>query len=170
MQEALVYEPDVAKRVVAQFSIAGAAGGSPLAELLPESLGGYLQYSNKVECQGDTAQGLNSLKRSVRRAFQASFPVPVIPVYSLAAVADPSRLSSKLAKAAVVLAKFDPRHDGQLTVDDALVSGSRFAGVVKSDHLGIALAGGEKFPRAALLESVVRLVIEDLGKPKSGSQ
>jgi hypothetical protein len=58
---------------------------------------------------------------------------------------------------------------------DAIVPGARYPGAARADHLAVALpfdkmAGGEvqkfmdhvRYPRAALLESLVRFVVSDL--------
>ena len=74
-----------------------------------------------------------------------------------------------------MLAGYDTMIDGQLTKQDATIPGSKFLGSAKGDHFAVALPfdkspdktirGGmdkTRFPRAALLESMVRFVMDDL--------
>jgi hypothetical protein len=49
---------------------------------------------------------------------------------------------------------------------DQIIPESFYLGMSWSDHLNMALVMGEKYPRAALLESVYRFVTEDLRKKK----
>ena len=111
----------------------------------------------------------------MRQAFLSSYPDPVVPTYSLVAVSDKSNTSKALLEAQTLLSVFDPVNDGQLTKWDAVVPGARYLGAARADHLAVALpfdklAGGEvqkfmdhaRYPRAALLEALVRFVVADL--------
>ena len=125
------------------------------------------------------SQGLKSLKREVRQAFLQANPNPLVPSYSLPAVSEPGNTSKSLAKMWEILSTFDRKNDGQLTRPDAIVPGSKYLGSARADHLAVALpfdkvgnsplAGGmdkARYPRAALLEAIVRLVVEDLEKAR----
>lgn len=70
---------------------------------------------------------------------------------------------------------YDPKHDSQLTRQDAIVSGAECLGTARADHLAVGLPLDKraanrcslvpvhgKYPRAALLELVVRYVVQDL--------
>jgi hypothetical protein len=74
-----------------------------------------------------------------------------------------------------VLSSYGTAQDGQLLRDDAIVPGAKFLGAALADHFAVALpfdkspdsairSGMDKaaFPRAALLESLVRFVTADL--------
>ena len=111
----------------------------------------------------------------MRQAFLSSYPDPVVPTYSLVAVSDLTNTSKALLEAQRLLSVFDPANDGQLTKWDAIVPGARYLGAARADHLAVALpldkmAGSEvqkfmdhaHYPRAALLESLVRFVVSDL--------
>ena len=138
------------------------------------------QFSISKACQGDVAKGFRSLQRRVRMDFLARHPNPYVPTYSLPAIANKDNMSKALANAAPIIAAFDRDHDGQLTRADAIVPGSKLLGAARSDHFALALpfekAKGSQFgammdknhyPRAALLEAMVRLVVQDLeAKPK----
>jgi hypothetical protein len=178
LQVALAEEDGVAQAVVAFITVAGASGGSPIADTLPAQINSWIaRYQNMGKCEGDLATGFKSLKSEVRQAFLSSYPDPVVPTYSLVAVSDKTNTSKALLEAQTLLSVFDPTNDGQLTKWDAIVPGARYLGAARADHLAVALpfdkiAGGEvqkfmdhaRYPRAALLESLVRFVASDLEK------
>ena len=69
-----------------------------------------------------------------------------------------------------------PRQDSQLAFNDAILPGSAVLGAALADHLAVALpfekatdaairgmADQGHYPRATLLESLIRYVTEDLG-------
>ncbi len=169
MQEALARHEDARKAVAAFASVAGASGGSPIADSLPMRIGKYMEYSKKASCKGDLAAGMNSLKREARQKFLSSYPHPFVPTYSLAAVASQTNIPAQNKATVMMLNTYDKEHDGQLLKRDAVIPESKMLGVAVSDHLGIALnfeKGKQKqpiFPRAAVLEAVLRTVLTDLG-------
>ena len=176
LQVALATEDGAASAVAAFVTVAGAVGGSPIADTMPAQVNGWItRFQNMGSCQGDLTTGFKSLKREVRQAFLASYPQPVVPTYSLVAVSGKDNTSKALLQAQTMLAAFDPTNDAQLTKWDAIVPGAKYLGAARADHLAVALpfdkvAGGElqmlmdhaRYPRAALLEALVRLVVEDL--------
>ncbi len=176
LQVMLANFPDLRPRIAAFLSVAGASGGSRMADAAPAMAEKYMnQFQISKSCQGDVAMGFRSLQRRVRMEFLARNPNPYVPTYSLPAIADKDNMSKALANAAPMIAAFDRDHDGQLTRGDAIVPGSRLLGAARSDHFALALpfekAKGSQFgammdknhyPRAALLEAMVRLVVQDL--------
>ncbi len=180
LQVMLANYPEVRARVAAFLSVAGASGGSRMADAAPAIAEKYMnQFQISKSCQGDVSKGFRSLQRRVRMDFLARFPNPLVPTYSLPAVADKDNMSKALANAAPIIAAFDPAQDGQLTRGDAIVPGSKLLGAARSDHFALALpfekAKGSQFgammdknhyPRAALLEAMVRLVVQDLEAKK----
>lgn len=181
LQVMLAEYPDLRPRIAAFLSVAGASGGSRMADAAPAIAEKYMnQFSISKACQGDVAKGFRSLQRRVRMDFLARNPNPYVPTYSLPAIAGKNNMSKALANAAPIIAAFDRDHDGQLTRGDAIVPGSKLLGAARSDHFALALpfekAKGSQFgammdknhyPRAALLEAMVRLVVQDLeAKPK----
>jgi len=176
VQEALARDEAARKAVAAFVAVAGASGGSPIADSLPMRIGKYMEYSTKASCKGDLAAGMNSLKREARQKFLASFPHPFVPTYSLPAVASQENVAFQNKATMMLLNTYDKEHDGQVLKRDATVPESKLLGVVTSDHLGIALnlekGKGTRvaYPRSALLEAVLRTVLTDLGaKPASGA-
>jgi len=180
LQVTLAEEDSAAAAVAAFITVAGASGGSPIADTLPEQINGWVaKYQNMGKCEGDLATGFNSLKREVRQAFLASYPDPMVPTYSIVAVAGKDNTSSALLTAQQLLSVFDATNDAQLTKWDAIVPGATFLGAARADHLAVALpfdkiADGElqklmnhsRYPRTALLEALVRFVVADLESAK----
>jgi hypothetical protein len=134
-------------------------------------------------CQGDLSTGFESLKRDARREFLAAHPNPVVPTYSLIAKADQSTTSRALLETWRALSSYGTEEDGQLLKEDAIVPGAKYLGAALADHFAVALpfdkstdsairTGMDKalYPRAALLESLIRLVTADLEQPSSNAQ
>lgn len=179
LQVALAKEKGMREAVAAFVSVAGASGGSPIADTLPQQAERWVQMFKMGNCQGDLSKGMKSLSQAVRRAFLSSFPDPMVPTYSLVAVSDQTNTSSALLKAWQLMNVFDKFHDGQLTKADAIVPGAKYLGAARADHLAVALPFDKssdemirkamdkgRYPRAALLESVVRVVVQELEAKK----
>ena len=176
-QEALARDKDVSDAVAAFITVAGASGGSQIAELIPGMADAYIkQYFKLDNCKGDVAAGFKSLKRSERQLFLGQYPDPVVPTYSIIAFSDDTNTSKALKQSWMMLSAADNYEDGQLTRQDAIVPGAKYLGALRGDHFSVALpfekstqqairTGMDKthFPRAALLESLIRFVTSDLG-------
>jgi len=176
IQVALAQEDGVANKVAAFVTVAGASGGSPVADLLPAMAEKYMKTVPLKSCQGDLSTGFKSLQRQARQAFLTAHPSSPVPTYSLIAKSDQSTTSKSLLQTWRVLSSYGSAQDGQLLRDDAIVPGAKFLGAALADHFAVALpfdksteasirSGMDKaeYPRAALLESLVRFVINDLG-------
>lgn len=174
LQVALSKERGVAQSVAAFISVAGAVGGSPIADAIPAIAEKWIQQYNLPNCKGNLAQGFKSLSQSARRTFNAGYPSAIVPTYSLPAISDESNTSTMLKQAWTLLSAFDSKHDSQLTMRDAIVPGSKYLGSALADHFALALpfesseeaiksvADKNRYPRSALLEAMVRFVIQDL--------
>jgi dienelactone hydrolase len=175
IQVTLAQEADVVNQVAAFVTVAGASGGSPIADLLPQVTEKYMKTVPLKSCQGDLSTGFRSLKRETRQAFLAAHPIPTVPTYSLIAKADQSTTSKALLETWRALLSYGTDEDGQLLKDDAIVPGAKFLGAALADHFAVALpfdksadsairSGMDKssYPRAALLESLIRFVTADL--------
>lgn len=179
IQVALATEPDIRPMVAAFVSVAGASGGSPVADSLPGRLSGMLgKINGKGGCEGDLSDGFKSLAQEVRRQFLAKYPNTYVPTYSVPAVADKDKVSKAMMQAWTMMNSFAPRNDAQLAEEDATIPGSKYLGAARSDHFALALPlenmqGGalksmldkNTYPRAALLEALVRFVLDDLKAP-----
>jgi hypothetical protein len=175
IQVALANEAGVADQVAAFVTVAGASGGSQVADLLPGVTEKYMKAVPLKSCQGDLSTGFKSLQRGTRQAFLAAHPNPVVPTYSLIAKSDQATTSKSLLQTWRVLSVYGTDEDGQLLKDDAIVPGAKYLGAALADHFAVALpfdkspdsairSGMDKavYPRAALLESLIRFVTTDL--------
>ncbi len=175
VQTALALHPEAKDAVAAFISVAGAVGGSLIADVLPAQADGWIQRFKMGKCEGDVATAFNSLKKTVRQEFLAAHPNPVVPSYSLPTVSDRAHTSKALLQAWQLMSLLSPRQDSQLAYEDAILPGSTVLGAARADHLAVALpfekatdasirsmADQGHYPRAALLEALVRFVVGDL--------
>ena len=175
IQTALAQESGITDHIAAFITVAGASGGSPIADLLPQFTEKYMKMNPLKSCQGDLATGFRSLKRETRQAFLAAHPNPVVPTYSIIAKADQSTTSKALLETWRMLSAYGGDEDGQLLKDDAIVPGAKYLGAALADHFAIALPFDKStdaairsemdkttYPRAALLEALIRFVSADL--------
>jgi hypothetical protein len=99
-------------------------------------------------------------------------------VYSIATMPDPARLAPGLVASYGLLERIDPRNDGNVLTHDQVIPGSTLLGYVDADHWSIganlqaspnaivrAAAGSEPFPRRALIEAILRTIVEDTARP-----
>jgi hypothetical protein len=175
VQVALAQEPGMVESVAAFISVAGAVGGSPVVDALPAQFQRLTSLLQLGKCEGDLTAAVRSLSRNVRQAFLASHPESPVPAYSIVATSSRTNTSKALLEAWRLLEVFDPKQDSQFTAADAILPGSKFLGAALADHLAIALPFEKSkelsilnvidhghFPRAALLEALVRFVVQDL--------
>lgn len=175
VQTALALHPEAKDAVAAFVAVAGAVGGSLIADLLPAQANSWIQRFKLGKCEGDVATAFTSLKKSVRQQFLAAHPNPVVPSYSLPAVSDRAHTSKALLEAWQLMSFLSQRQDSQLAYEDAILPGSTVLGAARADHLAVALpfekasdssirsfADQGHYPRAALLEAMLRFVIGDL--------
>jgi hypothetical protein len=174
--EALVRYPQVRERITAVISLAGAVGGSPLADPPPVEL---LQISSLipgVACRQEGDRGaIASLSRSARQRWLSRHPLPLeVHYYSVIAMPEPWRVSLGLRVPYELLSGI-ARNDGNLLVRDQIIPGSTLLAYVNADHWAVgadlaassdqavrAAADRNDFPRAQTLEAALRFVEEDL--------
>jgi hypothetical protein len=172
---ALAKEAGAAEHVAAFVSVAGAVGGSPIADALPAAADKWIRQYNMKGCKGDLASGFKSLQRGVRAAFLAAYPRMPVPSYSIVTRSNNLNTSKALLQTWQLLSTYGPIQDGQLLKADAIVPQSTLLGIALADHFAVALPfdkstdsmvrnGMDKtrYPRAALLEAIVRFVSTDL--------
>ena len=174
--EAIVAYPEIRPRLAAVVSLAGAVGGSPLADDAQQYQAELLRHFPGARCDAGDGGGVAALRTDTRRAWLAANPMPPdLPVYSVVTAPGPDRISSLLRLSAGRLDAIDPRHDGQVLLRDQIVPGSTLVAYVNADHWAIALPIARShplvasmfvtrndYPREALLEAVLRFVEEDL--------
>ena len=175
VQEALANDPQVRDAVAAHVTIAGAIGGSPIAETMPAIAERYAGMLKLGTCDGNVADAFKSLRQDVRKQFLQDHPDPLVPSFSLAAVSDATTTSKMLLEAWKLLTAYDPRTDSQLLQSDALIPGGNFLGILHADHLAVALnyenvaeatiksaADHNHYPRVALFEAAIRFAAENI--------
>ncbi len=104
-----------------------------------------------------------------------------MPSYSIVAQSSRENTSKSLLESWQLLQSYGAAEDGQLVRQDAIVPDSKFLGAALADHFAIALpferssqqylqSGMDKnhYPRAALLEAIVRFVQADLTAQSAG--
>lgn len=174
--EALVTYPEIRDRVAAVISLAGAVGGSPLANDAKQSQADLLRHFPGSACESGDRGAVASLRPATRRAWLASHPLPAgIRYFSLVSFPRPERISSVLKSSYRKLSRVDPRNDSQVIFYDQVIPGSDLIAYVNADHwaLVVPIARSKKaigsifvtqnaYPREALLEAVLRFVEEDL--------
>ena len=174
--EALVTYPEIRSRVAAVVSLAGAIGGSPLANDAKQSQADMLRHFPGSTCESGDAGAVESLRPATRRAWLATHSLPKeIRYYSLVTFPRPERISSVLESSYRKLARIDPRNDSQVIFYDQVIPGSDLIAYVNADHWALVVPVGRShttigsmfvtqnaYPREALLEAVLRFVEEDL--------
>ena len=160
--------PEAAARVVAVVSVAGAIGGSPLADRGAGLYGTLLDWIPSERCAAGDGGVVDSLRTDVRRDWLARNTLPPsVPYFSIAAFTTGDRMSRALYPSWKMLLQHDARSDGQLLARDALIPGSTLLGYVNADHWSAAIDveavhpflgarhDRDPFPRAALLEAIL---------------
>lgn len=178
--EAMVAYPEIRQRVAAVVSVAGAVGGSPLANDAEQYQADLLQHFPGATCSPGDGGGVQSLRPATRRAWLAKHPLPQeVRYYSLVTFPKPERISSILKRSYDKLSRIDARNDSQMIFYDQIVPGSTLMGYVNADHWALAVpiarthtiigslfVTQNAYPREALTEALLRFVEEDLATPR----
>jgi hypothetical protein len=173
---ALANYPEIHDRVVAVVSLAGAIGGSPLANDASDDEINLLQHFPASTCKPVDGGALQDLRPETRKAWLNSHRLPAgIAYYSMITFPAPERISSLLRGSYRKLSRVDARNDSQVIFYDQVIPGSTLVAYVNADHWAIAVpiarshetigsmfVTGNAYPREALLEAALRFVEEDL--------
>ncbi|MHC5113231.1 MAG: esterase/lipase family protein [Planctomycetota bacterium] len=176
--------PELGRRVAAVVTMCSPIGGSPIADDLD---GLFLTVLEELDVPGaplGDGGAINSLRRSTRQTWLAKHELPAsIRFYSVVALTDRPRISTILQSHYDALAMIDPRNDGMVMAEDAIVPRGTLVCFLNVDHMGAAMpftkdaplmAGTvmerTAFPREVMLESVIRMVEEDLLAATSASR
>jgi pimeloyl-ACP methyl ester carboxylesterase len=172
----LINFPQLAHRVNAVVSVAGAINGSLLANRVIDIysiLGANLPLN---ECEPGDGGAFRSLERPVRLTWMANNPLPTsVKYYSVVSFTDRDRINRWLISGYDMLKTIDPRNDGLLLFSDQVIPGAILLGYVNNDHWEIALPFEDKnsmlsrsmskqtgYPREILLHAIILFVIENL--------
>ncbi|GBD43380.1 hypothetical protein HRbin40_00853 [bacterium HR40] len=181
--EALRRYPEVARRIVAFVSIAGAVNGSPLAEAVPDWLQQFVAFLPATRCDPGDWGALADLFPRRRLAALAEIPGSLpVPTFALVAFAEEERISTLLRPFWSRLAAADPRNDGQVLWHDQIPPGATLLGYLRGDHLAVAVPVAQKlprlahqridrndFPRALVMEALMRYLDATLPATSGGS-
>jgi hypothetical protein len=173
---AIVSYPEIRDRIAAVVSVAGAVGGSPMAEKTGQSTLELLRHWPRAECGKGDRGAMESLRPAVREAWLEANPLPdELPYYSLLTCPEPDRISKILKSSYKKLAKIDARNDGMVLVVDQFIPSSSFLGCVNADHWAVSVpiartrpkiakryVDHNDYPREAMFEAILRFVEEDL--------
>ena len=174
--EAIVSYPEIRKHIAGVISVAGAIGGSPLANDATQSELNVLRHWPGAECTVGDDGALESMRPSTRKTWLANNPLPRdIPYYSLVTYPKPERISSILKSSYNKLSRVDARNDGQVIFYDQVIPGSTLLGYVNADHwavvvpvarshetIGSVFVDHNNYPREAMLEALLRFMEEEL--------
>ena len=174
--EAVAKYPVLQNKVSAIVSVAGAIGGSPLANDASQSTLNLFRHFPGAECELGDQGALESLKPINRKRWLATNSLPKsIRYYSIITFPEKDNISSILKSTHSKLSQVDPRNDGQLIFYDQMIPGSVLLGYINADHWAVAVplnrshafisstfVDKNAFPREVLLEAIVRYIEEDL--------
>ncbi len=179
--QAVVSYPEIHPYIAAVVSVAGAVGGSPLANPAKESDLGLLKHIPKSECTVGDGHAVESLRPAIRRQWLQDNPLPDnIRYYTLVTLPKPGQISSVLKSTYKKLAVIDPRNDSQVIFYDQVIPGSTLLGYLNADHWAIAVPVAEAhpfigkhfvdkndYPRKAIFEAVLRFIEEDMDREQA---
>ena len=175
--EAVVTYPELEARVAAVVGIAGAVGGSPLANDASQAQANLLEKLPNADCVKGDEGAVESLKTSVRKEWLATHSLPESTrFYSLITYPAPEQISAGLKSGYDKLSQVDSRNDSQVIFYDQIIPGSVVMGFLNADHWAVAvpidrsdrtffsstLANKNEFPVEVLVEATLRFVEEDL--------
>jgi hypothetical protein len=174
--EAVVRYPEIHAYIAGVVSVAGAVGGSPLANAVKEEQLDILKHIPESDCSEGDGRAVESLRPAVRRAWLHENPLPEsIRFYSLVTLPQPEQVSSILRGSWKKLGRVDPRNDSQVIFYDQIVPGSTLMGYLNADHWAIAVPIAEShpfigrhfvnrnfYPRQIVFEAALRFIEEDL--------
>ena len=173
--ELVVRRPDLAARITAIVSIAGAANGSLLADRHLVTYRRWLSGLPLVSCGSGTGDEMGDLGRDVRLEWWRRHRAAIsIPIFLLVTTPRRDRVSPTLSPTYRELARTEPRNDGMLFWYDQLVSGASLLGYVNADHWGVAVPLSQELravdflfyddavPRTLLVEAAIEVVDEAL--------
>lgn len=155
-------------------SVAGAVWGTPLADRFAEWYDWLSPAALLLGCSAADGPELDDLRPGARARWWATHALPPrLACYSVTASRALPRLPPALRPFGRLLAERNPRNDGQLIADDALLPHGEWLAEVRADHWGVALdmdghpnplvrAGAVQsppFPREALLRALLQWVL-----------
>ena len=176
----LVSYPELAHRVAAVLSVAGAVNGSPLADrFFGAKYDNWFGRLSLGACRPGDGGVIDSLSRVEQFQWLATHPLPEhVRYFSLATFARYEDMQLHQRVTYKLLEKIHPLNDGQLLFVDQLIPGSALLGYVNADHWTVAVPVEEVFSgrdpvkkledrnlRNLLFEALVLFLAESLNSP-----
>ena len=132
------------KQIKALVSVAGAIGGTRLADLGTTlgviGFGNALRRAGIGGCRIEDKGGIGSLKRSVRyEAMRKWKPPATLRTYSLVAVSPLEHTSTPLHTMWKTNAIYSIDQDSHIIAEEAVIPDSEYLGIVRADHWAVAL-------------------------------
>ena len=176
---ALASYPRELARVEALVTVAGAVGGSFLADDFADLHETVLRKLARPSCRPSaypTENGVDSMRRGVRQAYLARTE-PIWRAYSISAVSTREGTSQVLRGFWKRVAPYAAEQDSHIVERESIVPGGAFLGRALGDHWAVAMpfAGNpvvpkgvlaivdrNRYPRPALVEAALRAVATDL--------
>ena len=162
--ELVVSHPEVAARVAAVVSLAGAANGSPFADQFNAAYRLLVARLPLVVCARGTGDEIDDLRRDVRLEWwRRHGPIMAVPIFALVTTPRRERISPLLWPVYRTLARVEPRNDGHVVWYDQIPPGARLLGFLNADHWTVAMPYATQLPlgRVVFHDSVPRpLVIQ----------
>lgn len=161
------------QRIAALVTVSGVINGTPLASDWAERVETLLDGIDLPSCGAGDGGGVDSqtyaAAGAARSAYLALAQRP--PTYAVVAITDEPSVNPLLEAFHEHLAERDPRNDGQVLADDAVLPGSELLAVAHADHWSIALpfetsalpmrvlGRNNHFPRTALILAILDVVV-----------
>jgi hypothetical protein len=156
-------------RITALVTISGVVNGTPLASDWAERIETLLDGIDLPSCGAGDGGGVDSQTYAAAGAARAAYLALGArpPTYAVAAITDEASVNPLLEAFHEHLSERDPRNDGQVLIDDAMLPGSQLLAVAHADHWSIALpfetsalpmrvlGRNNHFPRTALLVAIL---------------
>lgn len=175
---ALATYPELAQRTAALVTVAGAVGGSPIADHSSRRTTELLYYSPFGDCEHGDGLVMDSLRPALRHAWLQDHLPLSMPTYSMVTAPEPDRVSRVLHSSYKLLGAVHPINDGALLASDQLLPGSTLLGYANADHWAVAVPIAvddiplgdilvtNGYPRTRLWRTILDFVIADLNTPE----
>ena len=174
----LVSYPDLARRVSAVLSVAGAINGSPRADDAYEDYQNWLADVELDACPIGDALAMDNLTRRYRMNWLANNPLPeFVRYYSMSAFVNQDKVGLNSMRGYRALARIDPRNDGQLLFYDQVIPGAVLLAYLNANHWSVAVPVTEthpmvartvitnnRFPRSSMLKAALNYISQDLAQ------
>lgn len=180
MMVALTTFPAQLTQVRALITVAGAVGGSWLVDRLQGLNQNLLSLLSLPTCLPQptlAANAIDSMRRTNRQAYLAQHEHLTVPSFSISAVSTEANTSKILKPLWKRIAPYAQEQDSHLVERETIVPGGTYLGRALGDHWAVAFPfdpnpimpasamskiDKNKFPRAALVEAAVRVVLPTL--------